>query len=367
MNKKIAIILPRKEGFAQNKFGGAVNLYVNSTTKNSKFLDNITIYGGATKEPDSIVGLNYKFVPSERNFFELSNTKAYCRNLVKILKNDKPDLIEVHNRPNISSYLHKYLDIPICQYLHNDPDSFFNKFTKESGRKKILQISTKVFCVSKYVKNRLHHGFSNYHNSEVIYNGLDLTNIKKPSKKNTLSRKIIFVGRIIEEKGALELAKALQEILPKFPSWKACFIGQLSKDKKYRKEFLDTIKTIDKQCIYKGVLDFEKVKKEFIKADIAVLPSYCNEAFGRTILEAILYGNAVITCANGGITEIADDNILYAKNHNIKDLVTKLTKLITDHDFRNKIIADSFIITYTRFDIKKTCLKLDLIRKKILS
>ncbi len=365
MDKKIAIILPRREGFSRETFGGAIGLCVRDNSLHSAFKKNITIYGGTTKESETYKNLNYKLVKINKKITDLSNSRAYARTLVEILKKNKPDLIEIHNKPHIAAYISKRLNIPICQYIHVDPYSFFNKFNEKLGRKKILKKSYHIFCVSEYVQKRLHHNLAGFTNSSVIHNGIDLkllNNIDIKNKKN----EIIFVGRIIAEKGALELARALKNILKKHPDWQAKFIGSLAKDKNYKDKFLEIVKTT-KNCHYLGNKEFAETIKEFKKAKIAALPSYCNEAFGRTILEAILCKNAVITCNNGGINEIAGNKVIYAKNHDIKDLENKLEKLIMDQNLREKIIADSYSIAYSKFSIIETTKILDKIRKKLLN
>jgi glycosyltransferase involved in cell wall biosynthesis len=364
MDKKIAIILPRREGFSRETFGGAIGLCVRDNTLNSIFKNNITIYGGTTKESETYEGLNYKLVKIKKKITDLSNSRAYARTLVKILKQTKPDLIEIHNKPHIASYIKKRINIPICQYIHVDPYSFFYKYNQKFGRKKILKESTHIFCVSEYVKKRLHSNLKNCNNSSVIYNGIDLKSLADTSIANK-KNEIIFVGRIIAEKGALELALALKNILQKHKNWQAKFIGSLSKDHNYKNKFLTIIKETE-NCHYLGNKEFSETIKEFKTAKIAALPSYCNEAFGRTILEAILCKNAVITCNNGGIKEIAGDKVIYAKNHNVKDLENKLEKLIMDQNLREKIIAESYSIAYSKFYIIATTKKLDNIRKTLL-
>ena len=70
---KISILLPYKENFSINK-AGAVSLYVRDITTQSKFKNNIKIYG-ETKDKKKVAitsGSNVEWVEEESYFFRLS-------------------------------------------------------------------------------------------------------------------------------------------------------------------------------------------------------------------------------------------------------------------------------------------------------
>ena len=50
-----------------------------------------------------------------------SSTIQYCNNLIKKIKNNKFDIIEIHNRPLVFNYLKKHLNNQFIIYFHNDP------------------------------------------------------------------------------------------------------------------------------------------------------------------------------------------------------------------------------------------------------
>ena len=64
---KISILLPYKENFSP-LYPGAVSLFVNDTTKISKYRKNVIIYGNTDYK--NTFRLNYKNIPLRKNIFQ---------------------------------------------------------------------------------------------------------------------------------------------------------------------------------------------------------------------------------------------------------------------------------------------------------
>ena len=115
---KISILLPYKENFSPI-YPGAVSLFVNDTTKISKYKKNITIYGNTNYK--KIFNLRYKNIPLSKNLFQ-SQSKKYVEAFIAIDKKNNSDLIEIHNRPNYLRFLVNSLKKrTYALYFHNDP------------------------------------------------------------------------------------------------------------------------------------------------------------------------------------------------------------------------------------------------------
>ena len=79
---KISILLPYKENFSPT-YPGAVSLFVNDTTKVSKYKKNITIFGNTSyKEKFKI---KYKNISLTKKFFR-SQSKQYVNEFIKLEK-----------------------------------------------------------------------------------------------------------------------------------------------------------------------------------------------------------------------------------------------------------------------------------------
>ena len=105
---KIATILPYKENYTSSK-AAAASLWVSDFFKNSRLKKNNFIYG-STDTTDYLTNnyINIKVSNIKSKFS--SSTIQYCNNLIKKIKNNKFDIIEIHNRPLVFNYLKKHLN-----------------------------------------------------------------------------------------------------------------------------------------------------------------------------------------------------------------------------------------------------------------
>ena len=116
---KIATILPYKENYTFLKAQAAA-IWVCDFYKYSKFKDDNFIFGN-TKGSDYLTKnyINIKINNLKSKFS--SSTNEYCKNFIKKTKNDKFDIIEIHNRPLVFNYLNKEINSKYILYFHNDP------------------------------------------------------------------------------------------------------------------------------------------------------------------------------------------------------------------------------------------------------
>ena len=102
---KISILLPFKENFSPD-YAGAVSLFINDTTKISKYKNNTMVFGN-TKFKNKFK-LKYKNIALDRKFLQSQN-KRYVEDFIKLENKRNSDLIELHNRPVYLSYLNQNL------------------------------------------------------------------------------------------------------------------------------------------------------------------------------------------------------------------------------------------------------------------
>ena len=142
----------------------------------------------------------------------------------------------------------------------------------------------------------------------VVPNGLDFSDwTPEPEREKT----VLFAGRLVPEKGVLELARALAVVLPDYKDWNACFIcNRTNKSPQYAAQVRAALSNMGNQSEIKENQPFEVVKRHMERAAIVVVPSRWQEPFGRTALEAFAGGAALITSGTGGLTEIVGDDAI---------------------------------------------------------
>ena len=218
---KINILLPHKEKFDKKKLS-SVSITVLNNFNHSDYKKQIRIFG--TKVKDPATPKNFIGVKNSLNIFKSKNfhlAKMMCLHVNNDI--DDNQIIEIHNRPVLLNYVLNNLNkrYPINIFFHNNPlDMKGSKTLLE--RKMIVKNVHQIYCVSRYIKNKFLTGF-NYipSNVHVLYNGVERNLKKFPKKIN----EILFVGKLVEEKGIKLYVNALVNMAEKLPDWKFCIVG----------------------------------------------------------------------------------------------------------------------------------------------
>ena len=347
---KISILLPYKENYTDN-YAGAVSLFINDTTKLSKFKKNIRIFGSTTYK--SLLSKNYTNIELNQNSLFQSQSRFYVNKFIELQKKIKPDIIEVHNRPNYLKYITK-LNSKIVLYFHNDPIDMAGSQTIRE-RLNILEICKKIIFNSKWTKDQFIKGLDNFYSGssklEVINQSTN-----KPKIDLTKKKKIItFVGKLNSAKGYDLFGGAILKILKKHKDWSSLVIGDEPREKLNFKH---------KNLSLLGFQSHRKVLKILEKTSIAVACSRWNEPFGRTSLEAASRGCAVIISNKGGLKETITNGIIL-KNNSINDIFNRIDELIKN----KKKLLDLQKKSYQNFYLTNQYIskKIDFYRRNLLN
>jgi glycosyltransferase involved in cell wall biosynthesis len=347
---KISVLLPYKENYADN-YGGAVSLFVNDTVKLSKFKKNITIFGSTTYKP--LLSKNYTNIELNQNSLFQSQGRFYVNKFIELQKKNKPDIIEVHNRPNYLKYIRK-INTKIVLYFHNNPlDMAGSRTIRE--RLEILEMCKKIIFNSNWTKEQFINDLDNFYSSssklEVINQSTN-----KPKIDFTKKKKIItFIGKLNSAKGYDLFGGAILKILRKHKDWSSLVIGDELREKIIFKH---------KNLHLLGFQPHRKVLKILEKTSIVLACSRWQEPFGRTSLEASSRGCAVIISNKGGLRETITNGIILKKNsiddifHEIDELIKNKKKLL---DLQKKSYQNFYL---TNQYISK---KIDLYRRNLLN
>lgn len=112
---------------------------------------------------------------------------------------------------------------------------------------------------------------------------------------------VLYVGRLVEEKGILILLESLK-------SWNKDInlaivgIGPLEKK-------VSEFQSSNTNLKYYGGVQNGKLPLYYSAADIVIIPSIHEEGFGRVILESLACGTPVIAANRGAIPEAMDDSV----------------------------------------------------------
>ena len=351
MNKitKIATLLPYKENYTFSKAQAAA-IWVSDFFRHSKFKKNNFIFGN-TKGKDFLT-TNYINIPLKSlNSKFFSTTNEYCNEFIKAHEKNNFDIVEIHNRPLILTYLHKRISCKFIIYFHNDPLSMNGSITKKD-RINILNICDRIVFISDWVKKRFFKDLNEYSvdKTKVIYHS-----VYKQKKILKKKKYITFVGKLNAAKGYDIFGEAIIKILNKHKDWKAFSIGDENRERPIIKH---------KQHKELGFLNHKRVLNFLGRSEIAVVPSRWEEPFGRTALEASSKGCATITSNRGGLPETTDHSIILRSN-TPKDLYRVISRLILNKKYRSKIQLQSF--NNVKHLVKENTVLIDNLRSELVN
>jgi glycosyltransferase involved in cell wall biosynthesis len=328
----------------------------------SRYKENIKIFG---KNIDTPISKNFNGIPDARLFFKSKN-KFLAEQMVKSIKNTKEinQLLEIHNRPYLVDYIYKNLPyFPIFFFFHNDPQEMKGSKTIRQ-RENLLKKCEIIFCVSEYIKKRFLDGVqSNHPKVKVLYNGVNRNIKKMPIKKN----QVLFVGRLVKEKGIELFINVVKKNAIHFPDWNFIIagsskLGELDVNGSFASKISNTFLSIGKQAILTGFITNKDVQRQMQISAIIVIPSLWEEPFGLVAAEAMSNGMAIIASKVGGIPEVIGKNGILIENINENNLEEELKRIILNNDERSnlqKLAWQNF-----NLDSKKSSFKLDTYREE---
>lgn len=328
MEKPILIALPPREGFSPEAFG-AISLCVRDFTQHSAYRDRITVLG--TVDAPAFEGVNYVPFPIKRRWYE-PFTRSYARAIARHAKAHNAALIEVHNRPLLAWFLLRMQDVPVALHLHNDPQEM--RIAKCARKRAWLaKHCSAIYCVSHYIRDRFCDKLTDTDSVHVVHNGLRI-----PAELSVQKQKqILYVGRMTPNKGGLVFAQALADLLVDYPDWKGVMIGgrrhcNATTLSRYQKQVRHEVERAHGRIECRGFCEYETTLQATREAAIAVVPSLWNEPFGRTALEAMAKGCALVTTGRGGLSEVVGDAGLLYPDGTASALKTQLKTLLDDAD-----------------------------------
>lgn len=247
------------------------------------------------------------------------------------------DYIILENRPSYALKLRNITNAKLIYHLHNE------KLTLSTlSYQEIYDAASLIICVSNYITNSVKS--INPHDTKCItvHNGINLHVFSSPAhitrKDIGLSNDdfvIIYSGRINQEKGIMELTEAISR-LTSYPNIKllvigSSFFGNVTNEDCFTKELKKMTEHIKDRIKFTGYIPYKDVPAYLKLADIAVVPSMWEEAFGLTVLEAMAAGLPLIATRSGGIPEICENVALIVdRTQIVSNIINGIIKLYND-------------------------------------
>lgn len=167
----------------------------------------------------------------------------------------------------------------------------------------IFSIATHIVTLSEYTEQVLKQTFKvNPQKISTIKNGLAISSEHRSeySSEDPVI-KLLYVGRLHEDKGILELVRAYKDVYQQYPNSKLFIVGDgnFSAVMKEAKDLWGNI-------IFTGRLEKEDVYSLYKKATIGILPSY-TEQCSYTAIEMMMFGLPIVGVRTTGLSEMIRD------------------------------------------------------------
>ena len=295
------------------------------------------------------------------NFFRVSRY-FFKRSIAKVFRDFKPDVVHYHLTTAVKKIpiITELIPTRHVSHLHIHKSSSVYRIAADVGRLIAISKATLDYYVSEVGVNS--------ERIDLVYNGIDLnpadvmTISKLDAKRFFLSEfdlsldapLVVLPGRLHEDKGHIDLIRALPTVVEKFPKLRCVFAGGNNAKSNYRELLLKEVSNLglEKQVFFPGWRS--DIVMLMRAADVQIVPSRV-EPFGLAVIEAMALETPVVTTGIDGIKDIAKPG-LNCLVYNVGDhvlLAENLLCLLLDKGKNSEIVKYALKDVEERFSVKK--------------
>lgn len=309
------------------------------------------------------LGVKLRFIELDKNSFSLFKTYDYYKELIRIMKEEKPDKVFSYTiKPVVFGSLAaskakvKEIYSLVCGlgYLFS-VNTLKVKLIRTFcglGYKWALSKNNKVvFQNQDDIDEFTRRGYVKKEKCELV-NGSGV-NLEKFARNDVPTDRVSFimVSRVLKEKGVLEYFEAAKRVKERYPEAKFTYIGAI--DKNVNALGLDTLKPYIDNGDVEYIPETTTVEKYLAEASVFVLPSYYREGIPRSIIEGTAMGRPIITTDTPGCRETVTVGVngFFVQPKNVDDLAEKMTWMIENKDKLQDMGNKSYELCLSKFTI----------------
>lgn len=231
----------------------------------------------------------------------------YSVNIKRLLRHTQYDYVIIENNMTVVNSLKNYNNLVF--HLHND---ILGSDKPLYQCELLLEKCMYVLSVSNYIKERLLLVNKDaYEKICILPNCINIENFNYDGPVNKVYN-FFFSGRIVPEKGVLELINAFKHVYSVDSHCTLTIVGKsvFNKDEltAYENEVKNAILGYEDVIIFTGFIQYANMPNILKKADCVIIPSKLEESFGLVALEAMACRKPIISTISGGIVEILDES-----------------------------------------------------------
>ena len=282
--------------------------------------------------------------------FRIVPWQAHYSEIASLIKQENFDLLIAEAGDykavlDISRKYYKSSQLALHLHGHDLPDRVI-----ASGYGVLLGVSN--YVIDEYVK-----WCKEQPKTYLLRNCIEISKFDKPIKKGEreVFRKkigleqedfvVLYVGRIHEEKGVLELMEAVTGIIDK--TVKLLIVGSpyftLAVKSPYLKKVIDFASTYKDRIKITGYIPNDELYRYYQIADIQCVPSIVEEAAGLVAIEGMAAGLPLIVTNSGGLVEYVTDKtaVVVRRENLIENLREAINELRSDERIRTEMSIEA--------------------------
>ena len=272
--------------------------------------------------------------------FGRANIRRTVRPALEALTPDYKGAIVAYNSPaSMNLFRAKCPGATIALYCQN---SLFASYgTSEANR--TLKGADRVICCSNFIKDELERKLGRRDDRLVtVHNGSD-TDMFRPSDEVPQGRpRILFVGRVIPDKGPNLLLSAAVKLAEKGLDFEVRVVGSAGFNARadltpFERSLRELANKLGDKVVFVPFQDRVQVVGEYRSATIFCAPSNWEDPCPLIVPEGMACGLPVVASRKGGIPEVGQDTVLYFNPPNSDELAEQLEKLLMDPALRRDL------------------------------
>jgi glycosyltransferase involved in cell wall biosynthesis len=233
----------------------------------------------------------------------------------------------------------------------------------------------KVICCSDYMVSHVQWAFGLPSDKLImvpngvsydVYSKYENENLGEFRRRFALPEEkiVLFVGRLVYEKGVHVFVNAVQRVLEKVNA-KFIIVGN-----GYMKDQLSGLVKgmgLAHKVLFTGFVDDETLRRLQRCADASVVPSLF-EPFGIVALEAMAAGSPVVVSDTGGLSEIVEHDVSGVKVYvnNPESLAWGIIRVLTDDGYANWLRTNAYKKIQEKYDWDKIAQQTKTIYNNVL-
>lgn len=274
----------------------------------------------------------------ERNIDFVPIKELSVKEIQRVIKEQKPDVIHAHDRTACFSAARAERNIPIIAHIHVNNNSGLGSFVKNTAWTLVSKRYRRVFWVSQSCYESFQYKAFVKKKSRVLYNVIDIENLEKKAAadENSYDYDIAYVGRLSYQKNPERLMRVLHGVVKENPTARAAIVGSGDYESCV-KEYIKN-NNLEENISYLGYMN--NPLKLIQSARVLVMTSYF-EGTPMTALEAKCLGVPVVSTPVDGLKKIIKNGYCGYLSDKDEELVGNISKILNDDTLYGELSRNS--------------------------